>query len=186
MFSISLSSFSVHSLSLEFSCSISSSSSFIISIVFCPLTLFSFHCFQFLSSLSQYSLSYYLSDHSNSFFVVNYPGSSPLLNIPSSLSCCLIFSMSCRYSFSYSSTASFVFSRFFLSSQVSNSAVNPFHHTKYLSFPCICCLFRIFSTSHFFSFLIMTGAGCSFLCPSTCPTYLCILLTLTTKYILLY
>ena len=183
MFPISLSSSFVHSLSPELSCLISSSFSFIVSIVLHFLVCLPFYYFQFLSSLSQYSLSYFLSDHPNSFFAVNHPGSSSLLNISSSLSCHLTSSISCQYSFLYSSTASFTFSRFFLPSQVSDSTVNPFHCTKYLSFPCICCLFRILSTSHSFSPLIMTGAGCSFLCPSTCPTYLHILLTLTTEYI---
>ena len=186
MFSILSSSSSVYSLSSELSCLISSSSSFIVSIVLCSLIFSSFHCFQFLSSLPQYSLLYCLSDHPNSFFVVNCSGSSPLLNVPFSLSCCLTSSMSCWYSFLYSLTASFAFSRFSLPFQVSDSTVNPFYYTKYLSFPYIHCLFRILSTSHSSSSSIMTGAGCSFLCPSTCPTYLCILLTLTTKYILLY
>ena len=183
MFPISLSSSSVHSLSPELSCLIFSFFSFIVSIVLCSLICPPFHYFQFLSSLPQYSLSYCLSDHPNSFFAVNCPGSSPFLNVSSSLSCCLTSSMSHWYSFLYSSTASFVFSKFSLPSQVSDSAMNPFYHTKYLFFPCICCLFRILSTSHFSSLSITTGAGCSFLCPSTCPTYLCILLTLTTECI---
>ena len=178
-----MSSFSVHSLSPELSCSISSSSSFIVSIVLCPFICSLFHRFQFLSSLLQYSLSYCLSDHPNSFFAVNRPGSSSLLNVPSFLSCCLISSMSRWYSFSYSLTASFAFSRFSLPSQVSDSAVNPFHCTRYLSFPHIHYLFRILSTSHSSSPSITTGAGCSFFCPSTCSTYLCILLTLTTECI---
>ena len=182
MFPILLSSTSVHSLSSELFCFISSSS-FIVSMVLCPLVLSPFHHLQFLSNLAQYSLSYLLSDHPNSFFAVNHPGSSPLLNISSSLFCHLTSSMFCQYSFLYSSTACFTFSRFSLPFQVSDSTVNPFHCTKYLSFPCICCLFRILSTSHSFSPLIMTGAGCSFLCPSTCLTYLHILLTLTTEYI---
>ena len=175
-----MSSSSVHSLSPELSSSISSSSSFIVSIVLCPFICSPLHCFQFLSSLPQYSLSYHLSNYPNSFFVVNCPSSFPLLNVPSSLSCCFISSMSHWHSFSYSLTASFVFFRFFLSSQVSDSAMNPFYCTRYLSFPCICYLFRILSTSYSSSFSITTGASCSFLCPSTCSIYLCILLTLTT------
>ena len=92
-------------------------------------------------------------------------------------------SISHRYSFSYSSIASLAFSRFFFPFQVSDSAVNPFYHTRYLSFPHILCLFSILSTFYSSSPSITTGAGCSFLCPSTCPTYLCILLTLTTECI---
>jgi len=61
--------------------------------------------------------------------------------------------------------------------------MNPFQHTKYLSFPLTFLLFSIRSTSHSSFPSIMTGAGCSFLCPSTCPTYCCTLLTLTTGYI---
>ena len=183
MFSISSSSFSVYSLSPKFSCSISFFFSFIIFIVLCSLTLPPFHCLQFLSSLPQYSSSYCLSNYPNNFFAINCSGSFSLLNIPSSFSCCLMSSMSCQYSFSYSSIASFTFSRFSFSSQVSNSAMNPFHCTKYLFFPHIYYLFRILSTFYSSSPSIMTGASCSFLCPSTCPTYLCILLTLTTEYI---
>jgi len=174
MLPILSSSSSVHSLSSKFSHLISSSFSFIISIVLYPLTLSPFHHLQFLSSLLQYSSSYCLFVHLNNFFAVNHPGSSPLLNVPSSFSYYLMSSMSHQYSFSYSSIASLAFSRFSLPSQVSDSAVNPFHHTKYLSFSHICCLFRILSTFHSFSSSIITGAGCSFLCLSTCPTYLCI------------
>ena len=134
MLPISSSSSSVHSLTPD-----SSSSSLIVSIV-----LFlghpPFHCLQFLSNLPQYSSSYFLSDHPNNLFAVNLPGNSPLSNIPSSLSCQFTSSVFCRYSLSNFSIASFAFPRFSLSSQVSDSAVNPFYHTRYLSFPLICCL----------------------------------------------
>ena len=178
MFSISSSFSSAHFFISKFSCSVSSSSFFIISIVLHPLTLPPFYLLQFLSNLIQYSLSYFLSDHSNNFLTVNLPSSSLLLKISSSLSCLLISSMSLLYSFSNSSIAFFAFSRFSFPFQVSDSAINLFHHTKYLSFPLIHCLFNILSTSHFSSLLIMTGAGCSFLYPSTCPIYLCILIVL--------
>ena len=79
--------------------------------------------------------------------------------------------------------ASFVFPKFFFPFQVLDSAMNPFHYTKYLFFPFIYCLFRILLTFHSFSLLIITRASCSFLCPSTCLTYFCILLILTTGYI---
>ena len=141
---------------------------------------FSFHHLQFLSSLPQYSLSYLLFNHPNNFLAVNLPGNSPFLNTLSSCSCLVISSISCRYSLLNSLIASFAFFKFSLPSHVSDSTVNPFHHTKYLSFPLICCLFNILSTSYSSSPLIITGASCSFFCPSTCPTYLCILLTLTT------
>ena len=179
---------------------ISSSSSFVYSLTsnpFCLISSFSwtvsnillsfvcppFYCFQFCSNLPQYSLLYCLSVHPNSFFTINLPGNSSLLNIPSSFSCCLISSISCQYSFSSSSIASLAFSKFFIFSQVSDSAVNPFYYTKYLFFFCILCLFSILSTSHSSSPSIITRASCSLFCPSTCPTYFHILLTLTTRCI---
>ena len=145
MLPIFSSSSSVHSLISKFFCSISSSSSIEskVCLLFPPFYLFQFH-----SNLPQYSLSYLLSNHPNNFFAVNPPGSSSLLNVPSSLSCLLISSISCQYSFSNSSTASFTFSKSSFPSQVSDSAVNPFYLTMYLSFPLIHCLFRILFTSH--------------------------------------
>ena len=116
---------------------------------------------------------------------MNRPGSSSLLNVPSSLSCHFISSMFFLYSFSYSSIASFVFSKFSFPSQVSDSAVNPFHCTRYLFFSLIRCLFNILLTSHFSSLSVMTETSCSFFCSSTCPMYLCILLMLTTGCILI-
>jgi len=176
---------SVYSLSLEFFWSISSFFSLIVSIVFCSLILSSFQYLQFLSSFVQYSLSYFLSVYLYNFLTINLSGNSPLLNICSFLSCLLISSISLLYSFSNSSIASFVLSRFSFSSQVSDSTINPFYHTRYLSFSLICCLFNILSTSHSFSSSIITGASCSFLCPSTYSIYFCILLILTTGCILI-
>ena len=183
MFPILSSSSSVYSFNLEFSCSMSSSSSLIVSIILHPFFLPPFHCLQFLSNLPQYSLLYLLSNHLNNFLAVNRPGNSLLLNIPSSLFCFLTSSMSLLYSLSYSSITSLAFSKFSSPSQVSDSAVNPFYCTRYLSFPLIRCLFSILSTSHSSSPSITTGAGCSFLCSFTCSTYLHILLTLTTECI---
>ena len=185
MFSILSSSSSVHSLSPELSCSISSFSSFIVSMVLCSLVFSPFYCLQFLSSLAQYSSLYLLSNYPNNFLAMNHPSNSPLLKVPSSVSCLLMSSISCQYSFSYSSIASFAFSRFSLPSQVSDSVVNPFYHTKYLSFPLTCHLFSILLTSYSSSPSIMAGAGCSFFCPSTCPIYLYILLMFTTGCILI-
>ena len=184
MLLISLSS-SAYSLCPDPSCLFSSSSSLIVSIVLLSLTCPPFHLLQFLSNLAQYSSSYLLSVHPNNFFAVNLPGNSPLVNTPlfSPLSCLLISSISLWYSFSNSLTTSFAFSKFFFFSQVSDFAVKPFYHTRYLFFPLTHYLFSIFSTSYFSSPLMITGAGCSFLCLSTCPTYFCILLTLTTRCI---
>ena len=176
---ISSSSSSVHSRSPNFS----SLTSFFSGIVFIGslLTgLLPFHRLQFLSILPQYSWSYCLSNYPCNFFTVNLPGSSPRWNVPSSYSCHATSSISRRYSLSNSSIASFAFSKFSFSSQVSDSAVNPFQHTRYLFFPLTHRLFRIFSTSYSSSPSIMTGASCSFFCPFTWPMYLRILLTLTT------
>ena len=131
---------SVHSLISDPFCLISSSSSLIVSKVLLSFTHPPFYCLQFLSSLPQYSSSYCLSDHPNNFFAINHPSSSSLLNVPFSFSCCLTSSMSHWYSFLYSSIAFLAFSRFSLSFQVSDSAMNLFYCTKYLSFSCICLL----------------------------------------------
>ena len=185
MFPILLLSFSVHSLIPKFPCSISSSFSFIISIVLHPFALPPFHLLQFLSNFVQYSLSYLLSVYLYNFFTINLSSNSPLLNIPSSLSCLLMSSISLLYSFSNSFIISFTFPRFSFPFQVSNSAINPFYRTRYLSFSLIYHLFNILSTSYFSSPSIITGADCSFLCSSICSTYFCILLTLTTECILI-
>ena len=124
MLPISSSSSSVHSLTPDFSPLISSS--FLIVSIFLSPDHFPFHCFQFLSNLPQYSWSYLLSDHPNSFLAINLPGNSPLLNISSLCSCLAISSMSCQYSFSNSSIASYAFFKFSLPSQVLDSTVNPF------------------------------------------------------------
>ena len=181
---LSLSS-SVYSFIPEFPCSISSFFSFIVSIILCSLVLSPFHLLQFLSNLAQYSLSYLLSNHPNSFLAVNLPSNSLLQNVSFSFFYLLTSSISLLYSFSYSLTASFAFFRFSSPFQVSDSDVNPFHCTRYLSLPLICHLFNILSTSYSSSPLIMTGAGCSFLCPFTCPIYLRTLLMFTTGYILI-
>ena len=179
MLPISSSSSSVHSLTPDFSFLISFSSG-IVFIVSLFVGFLLFYRLQFFSILPQYSWSYRLSDHPYSFFAVNLPGSSLRQNVFSLRSCCATSSMSRRYSFSNSSIAFFAFSKFSLPSQVSNSAVNSFQHTKYLSFLLIFFLFSICSTSHSSSPSIMTRASCFFLCPSTCPTYRHTLLTLTT------
>ena len=181
---ISLSSLS-HSLSPDSSWPISSFSSLIISIILCPLIGPPFQHLQFLSNLAQYSSSYLLSIYLYNFLAVNLSSNSSLLNVPSSLSCLLTSSISLLYSFSNSFIASFAFPRFFFFSQVSDSTVNPFHHTRYLSSPLICHLFNILSTFHSSFPLIITGAGYSFLCPSTCSIYFHILLMLTTGCILI-
>ena len=179
MLPISSSSFSVHSHTPDFSFSTSPSSG-IVFIVPLLTSFLPFHCLQFLSNLPQYSWSYCLSDYPYNIFTVNFPGNSPRLNVVSLCSCHATSSMSLRYSFSNSSITSFAFSKFSLLSQVLDSAINPFQRTRYLSFPLTHRLFRILSTSHFSSPSIMTGAGCSFFCSSTCSMYRHILLIFTT------
>ena len=183
MLPISSLSSSVHSRTPDFSSSVSSSSG-IVFIVSLLAGLLPFHRLQFLSNLPQYFWSYRLFDHPYNIFAVNFPGNSLRRNVPSSRSCLATSSISCRYSFSNSSIASFAFSKFSFPSQVSDSAVNPFQCTRYLSFPLTRHLFKILSTSHSSSPSIITGAGCSFFCPSTCPTYHRTLLTLITRCIL--
>ena len=180
MLSILSLSFFVHSLTFKFSCLVSSSFFLIVSKILLSFAYPLFQCLQFLSSLLQYSSLYFLSDYPNNIFAMNLPGNSSLLKLFFSLFCQFTSSMSCQYFFLNSSIVSFVFSRFFLSSQVSDSAINPFYFTRHLFFSLICCLFKILSTSYFSFSSIMTRASCSFLCPLTCPTYFCILLMLTT------
>ena len=151
--------------------------------IFCYCLNIAFLSLLIIESSTHKSVSSHLWYHPNNFLTINLSSNSPLLNVPSSCSCLQTSSMSHQYSFSNSSTTSFAFSKLSISSQVLDSAMNPFHYTKYLSFPLTCCLFKILPTFHFFSPSIMTRAGCSFLCPSTCPTYLHILLILTTECI---
>ena len=148
---------------------------FFVSLLFL-LSIFS-NFFLTLSNISYYT--FYLTNH----LAVNRSGSSPLLNILFSLFYFLTSFISYQYSVLNSFTISFAFSKFSLPSQVSDSAMNSFHYTKYLFFPLICCLFRILLTFYFSFSLITTRANCFFLCPSTCPTYFCTLLTLTTRCI---
>ena len=183
MLSISSLSSSVYSWTPDFSSSTSSSSG-IVFIASFLMGLLPFHHLQFLSNLPQYSWSYHLSDHPYNFLTVNLPSSSPRWNVPSSHSCHATSSISHQYSLSNSLIASYTFFKFSLPSHVLDSTVNPFQHTKYLSFSLTFLLFSICSTFHSSSPSIITGAGCFFFCPFTYPTYLRILLTLTTGCIL--
>ena len=158
-------SFSVHSLTPELSFLISS----FFTIVSISPDCFPFYYLQFLSSLPQYSWLYLLSDHPNSFLAVNLSGKSLLLNVLSLRSCLAMSSISHQYSFSNSLIASFMFSKFSLSSQVSDSAVNPFQHTKYLSFSLTRRLFKILSTFHSSFPSIITRASCSSFLPLYLP-----------------
>ena len=143
---------------------------------------FLFHHCQFSFNLFQYFCSYFFSPHLYNNFVIYFPSNS-LLNtfFSSSISCyCIFSSFSFSYSFSNSFTRSLAFLRFSLPSQMFSSAVHPFHHTRYSSFPCTHLLFIIFSISYFSFPSIITGYDFFFFCSSICPIYLHILLTLTT------
>ena len=145
-----------------------------------------FHFRQFLSNFLRYSSSNFPSSHSYSIFAINFPGNSPLLKSFSSA----ISSFSCLLTSvfilpSNSSNTSLVFPKSSFLSQVSCSAVNPFHHTKYLSTSLIFLLFNIFSISHSLTPSISIGFPSSFFCPSTCSLYHTIQLTFTTRWILI-
>ena len=77
MLPISLLSSSIYSLISDPFCLIPSSSSWIVSNVFLSLTCPPFHYLQFLSSLTQYSSLYLLSDYPNNFFAINLSGNYP-------------------------------------------------------------------------------------------------------------
>ena len=125
---------------------------------------FLFYYHQFFSNFFQYSCLYFLSPHPYNNFTMYFPSSS-LLNV------FLFFSVSCHlasssfallYSLSNSSTSLLTFLRFSWLFQVSSSTVHPFYCTKYLSLPCTCLLFIIFSISYSSSPLIITSCGSSF------------------------
>ena len=131
-----------------------------------------FHLHQFLSNFLRYSSSNLPSSHLYSNFAVYLPSNFPLLNSLSStisILSCLLTSAFIRPS--NSSNAFFAFSKFSLFSHVSYSAVNPFHHTRYLSTPLIFLLFNIFSTFHSSTPSISIGFPSSFLCPPNCSLY---------------
>ena len=198
--------FSRYCLSFSILCQFSSSFSLFYSSIFPPLyssfsfsilfkngfllylkSRFLFHFLQFSSIHFQYFWLYFLFPQPYSNFTIYLPGSS-LLNIflSSSASCHLTSSSSSLwYSLLNYLTNSITFFKLSLLSQVSSSAMHPFHCTKYLSFLCTFLLFIIFSTSHSSSPSITTSCGVSFLCPSTCDLYFRTLLTLTTRCILI-
>ena len=131
-----------------------------------------FHFHQFLSNFLKYSSSNFPSSHLYNIFTVNFPSNSPLLKSFSSA----ISSFSCLLTSAFilplnSSNISLAFPKSFFLFQILYSAVNPFHHTKYLSTPLIFLLFNIFSISHSLTPSISIGFPSSFFCPSTCFLY---------------
>ena len=121
---------------------------------------------------------YLLSDYSNSLFAVNLPSNSsftntflfssffyPLYyNIPSQISLTLLIHFS-DLLFS---------SKYLILPWIPSTKLNIYPD------PSLTFYLKFFLFSIFFSFLIVTGAGCSILCLSTCATYFCILFTLIT------
>ena len=131
-----------------------------------------FHFRQFLSNFLKYSSLNFLLFHPYSIFTVNLSGNSPLLksffSTISNFSCLLtsVFILP-----SNSSNTSLVFPKSSFLSQVSCSAINSFHHTKYLSTPLIFLLFNIFLISHSLTPSISIGFPPSFFYLSTCSLY---------------
>ena len=90
------------------------------------------------------------SPYPNNIFAVYFSSNLLFLNIFASrfnsfcfLICTLLISFS-QISFSNSSTNSITFPKFSNPSQVSSSAIYPFHLTKYFGFPLTSLLFNIF------------------------------------------
>ena len=123
-----------------------------------------FHLLQFFSNLFKYSSSNFQSSHPYNNFAVYFPGNSILLYSSTFPSCLLASIPLCSNSLINSSA----FFKFFLLSQVSPSAINPFYLIKYFSTPLILFLFNIFSTSHSSTSSTFTSFPSSFFCPFIC------------------
>ena len=168
---------------LIFSFSPSICSSTLLKCSLSSICLSPFHFFQFLSSLFKYSYSNLRSSHTYNTFAIYFPGSSILLYSPfpsSSISRLTTTSPRSNSSISFSA-----FYKFSFLSQVSPSAVNPFHRIKYFSTPLIFFLFNIFSTSHSSTPSTSISFPSSFFCPFIRSLYLIIRLTFTTGWILI-
>ena len=86
-----------------------------------------FYFFQFFSNLFKYSSSNFRSSHPYNIFAMNFPGSSLLLkSLSSAISIFSCFLTSTLIFSSNSFMACSAFFKFFILSQVSPSAVNPF------------------------------------------------------------
>ena len=115
-----------------------------------------------------------------------FPGNSPLLkfffSILSNFPCCLTSVLILSSNFT---TASLAFSKSLSFFQVSFSAVNLFHCTRYFTTPLIFLLFKIFSTFHFSTPFISTGFTFSTFCLLYLFSIHTTQLTFTTGYILI-
>ena len=131
-----------------------------------------FYFCQFLSNFLKYSFLNFPLSHPYNIFAVNFPCNSPLLKSLSSA----IFIFFCLLTSAFihslnSSNTSLTFPKSSFLSQVSCSAINLFHCTKYLSTSLIFLLFNIFSISYSSTPSISIGFLSSFFCPSTCSLY---------------
>ena len=111
-----------------------------------------FHFHQFLSNFFKYSFSNFLSFHPYNIFAIYFPSNFPFLKSFSFA----ISSFSCLYTSAFtlasnSITISLVFSKSSSLFQLSCSAINLFHQTKYFITPLTFLLFKIFSTSTSFA-----------------------------------
>ena len=102
----------------------------------------------FISASSSLNFS---NIHSQTFCYFTYTISLLYISLVTLFS--TIFSFSCFLTsafilFSNSTTTSFTFSRSSSLFQLSCSAINPFHYTKYFTIPLTFLLFNIFSTFH--------------------------------------
>ena len=141
-----------------------------------------FYLFQLLSNFFKYSFSNFSSSHLYNIFAVYFPGSSALLKFFSSAKSNFSYLLTSTFIFpSNFATNSFTFSKSSFFSQLSYSAMKPFHHTKYFIIPLTFLLFKILSTSHSSTSSTSISLTSSFLCPPTCSLYRTILLIFTTR-----
>ena len=130
-----------------------------------------FHFYQLFFNFLRYSFSNFPLSHSNNIFTIYFPSNSSFLkslsSTKSNFSCCF----TSTFILSSNSATSFTFfkSSFFL--YESCSAINLFHHTRYLTISLTFLLFSIFSI--FFSSTPSTSTGftSSAFYSSTCSLY---------------
>ena len=148
-----------------------------------------FYLHQFFSNFLKYSSSNFPLSQLYSNFTIYCPSNSLLLYSSALgflfiLSPCSIFSCLLTSTLnlpSNSSTNSLAFLKSSSLFHVLLFAVNPFHHTRYLSIPHIFLLFSIFSISHSSTSSTSIGFSASFFCSSTCSLYYTIWLTFMTR-----
>ena len=128
----------------------------------------SFYLFQFLSNFFKYSFSNFLLSYPYNILTIYFPSSSSLLksfsfaisNFSYLLTSAFILS-------SNSATNSLAFSKSSFFSQLSCSAMNPFHCTKYFTTPLTFLLFKILFTSYSLTSSTSTSFTSTFFCLPT-------------------